>query len=220
MVALRIDRTLLLVLLACIAIFGLPRTSVGQTEERTPTAVERAMDVDVEVELHLLVASNAAESGKLPASLEAVARKMRASLPFTNYRLGASFLSRVKNGKQLNTKGVGRSLLVSPNLESSVLPTFYEISSAMVNLKPNGAGSAVVQFSLFRFGLRIPLQLGSTGAKDGTQSTPSVQYEWVGITTDVTMREGEAIVVGTMDVGRPNETLVLVLVATRTSVGN
>lgn len=176
------------------------------------------MDVDIEVQLHLLVASNAAESAKLPALLEAVAREVRPSLPFTNYRLGASYLSRVKNGKQLNTKGVGRSLLVTPALESSVLPTFYEISAAMVNLKTDGPGRAVVQVTGFRFGLRIPLQTGSSQAKEGGERTPTILYEPVGITTDVTMREGEAIVVGTLDAGRPNETLVLVLFARRASV--
>lgn len=208
-------RLLLVLGFVCLALLGAPQMSFGQTDERPSATVERPIDVDVEVQLHLLVASNAAESGRLPELLTSVAQNLRPSLPFTNYRLGASFLSRVKNGRPLNTKGVGRSLLVTPALEASVLPTFYEIGASMINLKTDASGRAVVQVSSFRFGLRIPLQSGTLPRDGGDR--PTIQYEPVGITTDLTMREGDPVVVGTFDAGRPNETLVLVLVAKRAS---
>lgn len=217
MFALRIDRKMLIVLLLCTTIIGLSRAAFGQTEQRLPAADERLMDVDVEVQLHVLVASNSAGGGKLPGMLETVARDLRPNLPFSNYRLGASFLNRVKNGRQLNSKGVGRSLLVTPALESSVLPTFYEISAINVNLKSNGAGAATVQISDFRFGLRIPLQTDSTRSTDGGERTSAIAYEPVGVATTLTMSEGEPTVVGTLDAGRPDETLILVLVAKRAS---
>lgn len=217
MVGFRVNRAVLFVLLACLAVVVLPQTSSGQTQERVTTSVDNALDVDLEVELHVLVASNSPESGKLPGLLEGVARELRPSLPFTNYRLGASFLSRVKNGRSINVRGVGRSLLVTPALESSVLPTFYEISAGMMNLKTDASGRAVVQVTAFRFGLRIPLQTGSGQSTEGGERNPTIVYEPVGITTDITIREGEAAVVGTLDAGRPNESLVLVLVARRVS---
>jgi hypothetical protein len=210
-------RLLLVLGFVCLALLGTPQISFGQSDERPSVPVEHPIDVDVEVQLHLLVASNAAESVRLPELLAAVARDLRPSLPFSNYRLGASFLSRVKNGRPLNTKGVGRSLLVTPALESSVLPTFYEIGAGMVNLKTDVSGRAVVQVSGFRFGLRIPLQSGTSQTKDGGYRDSTILYEPVGITTDLTMREGDPVVVGTLDAGRPNETLVLVLVAKRAS---
>ena len=212
---LRIYRTVWLVLLGCLLMFGMASQAHAQSGATASTA-ESANDVDIEFQLHLLVASkDAVEGAKLPASLEAVTRDLRPLLPFTNYRLGATFLSRVKNGKQLNVKGVGRTLLVTPMLEASVNPTFYEIYAG-VSVKPDESGRNVVQLSSFRFGLRIPLQ-GTTprsgNSSDETAST--VLYEPIGLTTDVTMREGEPAVIGTLDAGRPNETLVLVVVAKR-----
>ncbi|MBV9958021.1 MAG: hypothetical protein JO360_06340 [Acidobacteria bacterium] len=175
---------------------------------------DRASDVDLEFRLHLLVASNvAADAAKLPAQLEVVARDLRPLLPFTNYRLGATFLSRAKSGKSLSVKGVGRTLLVTPALEASVNPTFYEFSTGTISLRGDEAGREVVQLAPFRFGLRIPLQ--GTVSRGGDEGNGSVLYEPVGITTELTLREGEPTVVGTLDAGRPNETLVLVLIATR-----
>jgi hypothetical protein len=196
----------------CGLLFGLPALASAQAGERPPA--QTPIDIDLEIELHLLVASGAAaDTNKLPSSLEPAAKQLRQVLPFSNYRLGATFLSRVKNGRPLSVKGIGRSLMVTPMLEGSVNPTFYEISAGTVTLRGDGGGRDVVQLTPFRFGLRIPLQMGA--AKAGEAS--SVIYEPVGITTDVTMRVGEPVVVGTLDAGRPNETLVLVLVARRAS---
>jgi hypothetical protein len=213
----RIHRIALVVLLTCCAILLLPAASQAQADNAS-AATARESNVDLECQLHLLVASNAAgESAKLSAPLEAIARELRPLLPFANYRLGATFLGRVKNGRPLSVKGVGRTLLVTPALESSVNPTFYEISAGMVSLKTDAGGREVIQMSPFRFGLRIPLQTSMVRSSDNSESSSGVLYEPVGITTDVTMHEGEPVVVGTLDAGRPNETLVLVLVAKRAS---
>ncbi len=205
-------RKFVTLLFVCGLLLGLPALASAQAGDRPPA--QTPIDLDLEIELHLLVASGtAADAGRLPASLEPVARQLRQVLPFSNYRLGATFLSRVKNGRPLSVKGIGRSLMVTPLLEGSVNPTFYEISAGTVTLKGEGSGRDIVQLTPFRFGLRIPLQMGQ--AKTGESS--SVIYEPVGITTDVTMRAGEPVVVGTLDAGRPNETLVLVLIARRAS---
>ncbi len=215
MAGLRIYRTVFLVVLTCCLMLCLPALAVAQSTERP--SVSQQSDVDLEFQLHLLVASNATgESAKLPASLEAIARELRPVLPFSNYRLGATFLSRAKNGKPLSTKGVGRTLLVTPALESSVNPTFYEFSAGTISLRTDAGGREVVQMSPFRFGLRIPLQMMSSRTSGNSEEySAGVAYEPVGITTDVTMREGVPVVIGTLDAGRPNETLVLVLVAKR-----
>jgi hypothetical protein len=216
MARLRIHRMMLVILIVCCGILFAPAAVVGQTDS-SPVASSRDSNVDLEIRLHLLVASNATgESAKLAAPLEAIARELRPLLPFTNYRLGATFLSRVKNGKSLNVKGIGRTLLTTPALEASVNPTFYDISANSVALRADAAGGETVQLSPFRFGLRIPLQVAAV-RNDSSDNPGGLLYEPVGITTDVTMRLGEPVVVGTLDAGRPNETLVLVLVAERAS---
>lgn len=215
MPGLRIYRTMFLVLLGCLLMFGLTSQAQAQAGATASTA-ESANEVDLEVQLHLLVASkDAVEGAKLPASLEAVAKDLRPLLPFTNYRLGATFLSRVKSGKQLNVKGVGRTLLTTPALEASVNPTFYELYAG-VSVKPDEGGRNIVQLSSFRFGLRIPLQgtLPRSG-NSSDESASTILYEPIGLTTDVSVREGEPTVIGTLDAGRPNETLVLVVIAKR-----
>jgi hypothetical protein len=219
MAGLRIYRTVFLVLLACCAVPCLSSRASAQSGGTTAADTERANDVDLEFQLHLLVASNVAgDNAKLSAPLESVARELRPLLPFTNYRLGATFLGRVKNGKPINMKGVGRTLLVTPALEASVNPTFYEISGTVI-LKTDAAGREVVQMSPFRFGLRIPLQGTLPRANAGSDdNSANILYEGVGITTDVSVREGEPIIVGTLDAGRPNETLVLVFIAKRAAV--
>ncbi len=218
MAGLRIFKIVLLALVLCGGLLLLPAAALAQSDTAS-AATQREKDLDLEVQLHLLVASNAAtgESAKLSAPLEAIARELRPLLPFTSYRLGATFLGRVKNGRPLSIKGVGRTLLVTPALESSVNPTFYEISAGTVILKADAGGREVVQMSPFRFGLRIPLQMGMARNNSGGDAAVTVNYESVGITTDVTMRESEPVIVGTLDAGRPNETLVLVLMAKRAS---
>jgi hypothetical protein len=219
MAGLRIFRIVLLALVLCGGLLLLPAASLAQSESAN-AATQPERDIDLEVQLNLLVASNAAtgESAKLSAPLEAIARELRPLLPFMSYKLGATFLGWVKNGRPLSIKGVGRSLLVTPALESSVNPTFYDISAGAVTLKADAGGREVVQLAPFRFGLRIPLQTGMARSDSGAAAAATVNYEGVGINTDVTMREGEPIVVGTLDAGRPNETLVLVLIAKRASM--
>ncbi len=219
MAGLRIYRTVFLVLLSWCVVSGLAAKASAQSDGTSATASERASDVDIEVQLHLLVASNVAgDNSKLSAPLESVARDLRPLLPFTNYRLGATFLARVKNGRPLEVKGVGRTLLVTPALEASVNPTFYEINAGTVSLKTDAAGREVVQLFPFRFGLRIPLQGTAARGNGSDDNSANILYEGVGIKTDVSMREGEPVVVGTLDAGRPNETLVLVLIAKRAAV--
>ncbi len=214
MLVFRIGRVLLILIIAYSAVLGLTQVAMAQSDERSQSATEKPNDVDLDVELHILVASNTPESAKLVSSLDRVAKQLRTTLPFPNYRLGATFLSRVKNGRTLSVKGVGRTLFVTPMLEGSVLPTFYEMSAGTMTLKSDAAGRPAIQISGFRFGLRVPLQSSSSAGGPGA---PPVVYEHIGITTDLTVREGEAVVVGTLDAGRPNETLVLVLVIRRVS---
>lgn len=209
-------RRFLLVLSFIVVCILMPaNVSVAQEGSSEPATASRPAEIDLDVQLHLIVASNAATDGTtLSAQLAPIARQLQSLLPFANYRLGATFLCRVKNGRPVQLKGVGRILFVTPILESSVNPTFYEVTAGSVTMKTDASGNAAVQLSPFRFGLRIPLLMAHPGPADQSQN---VVYEPVGITTDVTIREGEPVVVGTMDAGRPNETLVVVLLVKRAS---
>jgi hypothetical protein len=174
--------------------------------------VEENLNLDIEIYL-LAAADTSAEGGRLPNQLEPVVKQLRSSLPFGSYRLSATMLNRMKNGGRLSVKGVGVtpfSKIVAP------APLFSEYSVNSVTLKNDAAGQSIVELVGFRFGAKIPIQTGSPATEKGA-SVPIVQYENTGIYTDFSMREGEPVVVGTLNVGQPGEAFILVVAAKRTA---
>jgi hypothetical protein len=64
----------------------------------------------------------------------------------------------------------------------------------------------VIQVREFRFSASVPIVIRTT-AGGGTD----IQYKDVGITTGLTMKDGETIVVGNSNVGSADETLIVVV---------
>ena len=172
-------------------------------------------NANLDIEIYLLAASDAgAEGGRLPNSLEPVVRQLRSTLPFGSYRVSATMVNRMKNGGRLNVKGVG----VTPFAKVvAPAPLFSEYYVNSVTLKTDAAGQSIVDFAGFRFGARVPVQTGSTLSASGTAAVPVIQYENTGITTEFSMREGEPVIIGTLNVGQPGEALILVVSAKRTA---
>ena len=48
-------------------------------------------------------------------------------------------------------------------------------------------------------------------------SVPTINYEPTGVSTDVSMREGEPVIVGTLNIGPSGDAIILVVSAKRTS---
>lgn len=161
---------------------------------------------NLDVEIYLLAASDeTSEGGRVPNSLAPVVKQLRATLPFASYRLSATMMNRTKNGGRLEVSGVGATpfaKLVTP------APLFSEYSISSVKLKADATGQSVVEISDFRFGARIPIQMGA--------NTSNIQYQNTGIKTEFSMREGEPVIVGTLNVGQAGEAFILVVAAKRT----
>ena len=188
----------------------------AQTSTET-TRVETEDGVDLDTQLYLLVGSNQdAADQKLPAALDPVIKQLRASLPFKNYRLAATLINRVKNNGRLNLRWVGGPLLTSEAATGST-PSFNEFKVNMVRMKPDGQGRMVVRMDGFSFGARIPIQTYSAIATAGTPPSPIVNYENTGLNTDISLREGQPVVVGTLNLGPSGEAIILVVSAQRTS---
>lgn len=66
----------------------------------------------------------------------------------------------------------------------------------------------------FRFGSRIPIVTYNGVASNGP-AAPIVNYENTGLNTDISMREGEPVVVGTLNVGPSGDAIILVMSAKR-----
>ncbi len=176
---------------------------------------EKDDETNLDTQLYLLVASNQnVDDTKMPAPLEPLLKQLRSSLPFKNYKLAATLINRVKNNGRLNLKWVGGPLGMSGG--SSINPSFNEFKIVAVKLVTDPAGQSVVRMEGFNFGARIPIQTGTALASNSPATAPIISYEATGLTTDISMREGEPVVVGTLHVGPSGDAIILVMTAKRT----
>ena len=64
----------------------------------------------------------------------------------------------------------------------------------------------------FNFGARIPIQVTGAIAANGTVA-PTINYENTGVATDISMREAEPVIVGTLNIGPSGDAIILVVSA-------
>jgi hypothetical protein len=168
-------------------------------------------NANLDLEIYLLAASDAAvEGSRLPGLLEPVVRQLRATLPYASYRLSATMMNRMKNGGRLEVSGVGATPFAKVTAPA---PLFSEYSVSSVKLKSDAAtGQSIVEISEFRFGARVPIQTGLGGGS----TAATIQYQNTGIRTEFSMREGEPVIVGTLNIGQAGEAFILVVSAKRT----
>ena len=171
-------------------------------------------ETNLDTQLYLLIATNSTvDDGKLPAVLDSVIKQLRSSLPFKNYRLAATLINRVKNEGRLNLQWVGGPLLAASAANNNT-PSFNEFRINGVKLATDGAGRDVVRMEGFKFGAKIPIQTGTALASNSPPG-PIINYEPTGLSTDISMREGEPVVVGTLNVGPSGDAIILVMSARR-----
>lgn len=208
-----LSTTLFMVLFAVVALcsqqaFAQSAGSITQSEKQED-------EINLDTQLYLLVATNQEVADtKLPAVLEPVVKQLRPSLPFKNYRLAATLINRVKNNGRLNLKWIGGPLGVST--EPSINPSFNEFKVNTVKVITDSAGQSVVRMEGFGFGARIPIQTAAVAST--SPGSPAVfNYESTGLNTDISMREGEPVVVGTLHVGPSGDAIILVMSAKRSN---
>jgi hypothetical protein len=183
----------------------------------TPAQSEKQEDeTNLDTQLYLLVATNQdVDEAKLPVALDPVVKQLRASLPFKNYRLAATLLNRVKNDGRLNLKWIGGPLVPSGAV-SATTPSFNEFKVNNLKLVKDVSGQQVVRMEGFGFGVRIPIITASTVASNGPMA-PIINYESTGLNTDISMRESEPVIVGTLNIGPSGDAIILVMSAKRTN---
>ena len=213
----KIHRIILIATLIITGVAAGSQPTLAQTGQPTQASSKTKNEdaTGLEVQLHLIISTKSATNGdeeKLPSSLDAVVKQLRATFAFKHYRLVTTLLNRVSSGGKLNLRWVGSPLL-APSAATTVTPGFNELSLQEVKLAQDEQGRDVVKMENFRFGARIPIQVTSV-ASNGS-STPVVQYEQTGITTDITVREGEPTIVGTLNVGPSGDALIIVVSAKR-----
>ena len=173
-------------------------------------------DANLDTQLYLIVGTNQdVEDTKLPAALDGVVKQLRATLPFKNYRLAATLINRVKNEGRLDLSWIGGPLAAPTGAASTVTPSFSQFKVRQVKLVRNAENQQVVQMLGFNFGARIPIQTPGAIAANGAVA-PSVAYENTGVSTDISMRESEPVIVGTLNIGPSGDAIILVVSAKRT----
>ena len=181
-----------------------------------PGAPARA-EVNHEVYVHLLVTAEGAEGGaRPPQSLDAVVRQLKASLPPSDYRLAATFINRVRDGAGFELKTAGGGSFGTARTPNQSMPAFIQLSLGGVKLLDPASAQPSIHVQQFRLNVRVPFQMANAQRATGEGTYPVVQYEDVGLSTQLSVREGEPTLVGTLDAGRPGQLFVIVITVRRT----
>jgi hypothetical protein len=210
----KIFTPLLLAALVAFCVAAGARPALGQAEPAKPVQAAKPDETNLETQLYLIVGTNQpAERSALPAVLNPIVKQLQATLPFKNYGLAATLINRVKNEGRLTLRWVGGPL--SLGAVSNSTPSFSEFKVNAVRLVTGSDGQPVVRMENFSFGARIPIVTSSTVASN-SPSMPVFNYENTGLTTDISMKEGEPVIVGTLNVGPSGDAIILVVSAKRT----
>ena len=219
----RVLRAMLLALCAAVCLMG-GSFNVQAQEGNTPQTPAKQPELkddetNLDTQLFLIVGTNQdVVDAKVPASLDSVVKQLRATLPFKNYRLAATLINRVKNEGRLEVSWIGGPL--TAGTQPTLTPSFSNFFIRQVRLKTVD-GQQIVQMQGFNFGARVPIQTGQAVASNNppgvfaTGGFPTINYERTGVATDISMREGELVIVGTLNVGS-GDAIILVVSAKRT----
>ena len=207
-------KVLIAVLLGVVCLGAGSRTQ-AQGFPQTPAKTETKQEDETNLETHLflIVATNQeAADSKLPTALDPVAKQLRATLPFKNYRLVSTLINRVKNDGGLKLNWVGAPM-TSVAATAPTTPSFNHFNIRQVRLVRDSDGQQMIQMANFSFGARVPIQMGAIAATGEVR--PTTSYEQTGLGTDISMREGEPVIVGTLNVGPSGDAIILVVSAKR-----
>jgi hypothetical protein len=198
-----------------VTVFAITAQPVSaQSSDQSP--VEAKVDeTNLDTQLYLLIATNQpVDDARPPAALDGVIKQLRNSLPFKNYRLAATLINRVKNEGRLNLQWIGGPLLPAAAASANT-PSFNEFHIVRVKLVKGSDGREMVSMDGFKFGAKIPIQMAAVASN--APGAPIINYEPTGLNTDISMREGEPVVVGTLNVGPSGDAIILVVSAQRSS---
>ncbi len=186
----------------------------AQSDDKSQATAKIEDQTNLDTQLYLILATNQTiDDAKMPAALEPVIKQLRATLPWKNYRVSATLINRVKHDGRLNLKWIGGPLLGAAAATNHT-PSFNEFKVANVRLIRDAEGQQIVRMEGFGFGARIPIQSGTAIAANGP-AAPIINYESTGLNTDISMREGEPVIVGTLNVGPSGDAIILVMSAKR-----
>ena len=151
---------------------------------------------DIELRMHVLIASNAAGGeNQYPPDLRDAVGQLHTTLNFKSYHLLTSIIQRAKERLAVSpgiVQGEGVAQLTLPG-ENAPRDFHYSFQANSLTLNTSPSGVTTVQLGNFTFMMN---------GKDGDKAT---------VRSDVGVRDGEKVVVGTA--GLKDKALILVLAA-------
>lgn len=169
------------------------------------------VSANLDIQLHVIAATRApGEKVTLPAGLDTVVGQLRQTLKYGNYRYVTTFLHRTEVGGRIESSGTMEPIFPIKSSSAQVITTRtnYEYNLAGINLAPDGTGKETIQIQRFEFGLYIFELLNNK---------TTIDHGRVKIETELGMREGEMVVVGTANVGSSDEAVIVVITAKKSN---
>jgi hypothetical protein len=206
--------------LLCLCTALLSPAAFGQDtnqSSRAPAKAQREDETNLDTQLYLILATNRdTEEGRMPDALQPVLARLREALSFKHYSLAASFLNRVKHDGWLEMSWVGGPLL-APSSSPLGNPSFNQFT-AKVQVVTDESGRRLIRMNEFRFGSRVPIitaQAGPINASTSSGAIPVINYQALGLRTDISMSEGPPVIAGTLNVGPTGDAIIVVISARR-----
>ena len=212
----------IILVICAIAMFGCGQAAVAQEPSAPAKAaptLPREDETNLDTQLYLLLATNReVEDGKIPNALQPVITRLHEALAFKHYSLAASFLNRVRHNGRLEMTWVGGPLL-APASSPMGNPSFNEFTAGRVRLDRDANGREIIQMLDFRFGSRVPIITAQPNATNASLNAPGgfpvINYQPVGLKTDISMSEGVPVIAGTLNVGPSGDAIIVVISAKR-----
>ena len=204
-----------LILLAVCLFAGSVSVQAQTTEAKPAQAEAKDDEPNLDTQLYMIIGTNAeVGDAKIPAALDPVMKQLRSTLSFKNYRLAATLINRVKNEGRLEMGWIGAPLVTEVAAGQPTTRSSFRVRQ--IKLARNSEGQSTVQLVGFAFSASIPLQT-NVAVADNKPQPPIFSYEGTSLSTDISMREGEPVVVGTLNVGPSGDAIILVVSARRTT---
>jgi hypothetical protein len=166
---------------------------------------------NVELIAYLIGGSMDAPSGTPDSGTELLApvyKQLHAIFPYRSYQLINMMLLRAGQGYAASTSGMLKSLQDNPDFTQ---PGHYALQCDSASITEDA--SPLIHLQRVHFDAKIPVPSGGLKTKEGAYVTTQFQMVDIGIETNVDLREGQKVVIGTSNVEPGATTLFLVVTA-------
>ncbi len=200
--------------LRVIVVRGTPADVAGV--ERTIHELDTISDTDsrgknIELVIYVLDGSMGHADGRSESDIAALApvyKQLRAVFPFKSYELLSTMLMRSGQSMPSSTTGMMKSLQNNPDFSvPGSYKIYYDAATVSDDVPPN------IHLRNFIFSAKIPFLSSALKNKDGSNATTQYQQSEFGIQTDVDLREGQKVVVGTSNIEPGGATIFVVVTA-------